>query len=155
MNSTPRRLLLVTVLCTAASLTAADAAKPAVPRFSPGNMDASVSPRADFGRYAFGNWQKANPVPADKSRWGSFNELDQYNQNGLKGILETAAAKSHEPGSIEQKVGDFYTSAMNTSAIDAAGLKPVETDLAQVSAIKSLDDLAKTLAALHNSGISG
>jgi len=155
MNQPFRRLLIVAALSAAVSLSAADAAKPAVPRFSPGNMDASVSPGTDFGRYAFGNWQKANPVPADKSRWGSFNELDQYNQNGLKGILETAAARSHEPGSVEQKVGDFYTSAMNTAAIDAAGLKPVETDLAQVAAIKSLDDLARTLAALHNSGIGG
>ena len=115
MNLKPR-LLTVAVLCAAVSLSAADATKPAVPRFSPGNMDPSVSPGADFARYAWGNWQKSNPVPADKSRWGSFNELDQYNQNGLKGILETAAAKSHEPGSVEQKVGDFYTSAMNTAA---------------------------------------
>ncbi|MEJ1972823.1 MAG: M13 family metallopeptidase N-terminal domain-containing protein [Lacunisphaera sp.] len=94
-------------------------------------MDTTVSPGADFARYAWGHWQDSNPVPADKSRWGSFNELDQYNQNGLKGILDTASTHSHEPGSIEQKVGDFYASAMDTAAIDAAGTKPIETDLAR------------------------
>ena len=135
-------------------LRAAEPAKPVAPRFSPANMDPTVDPRADFAHYAFGNWQKNNPVPADKSRWGSFNELDQFNQTALKGILETAAAHSHEPGSVEQKVGDFYTSAMNTAAIDAAGLKPVETDLAQVAAIASPADLARTLANLHNAGVA-
>ncbi len=100
---------------------AADAtAKPAVPRFNVAYMDRTVDPRVDFARYAFGHWREANPIPADKSRWGAFNELDLYNQTALKGILETAAARSHEPGSVEQKVGDFYAAAMNTKAIDAA-----------------------------------
>jgi len=97
-------------------------AKPVAPRFTVSNMDTTVDPRVDFARYAFGNWQKSNPVPADKSRWGAFNELIQFNQTALHGILETAAARSHEPGSVEQKVGDFYATAMNTPAIEATGL---------------------------------
>ena len=137
------------------SLPAADAAKPAVPRFSPEYMDKSADPKVDFSKYAWGNWQKTHPIPADKARWNSFNELDQYNQAGLHGILETAASKSHEPGSVEQKVGDFYASAMDTAAIDAAGTKPVATDLAQIAAIGDLKDLARTVAALHNEGVPG
>jgi putative endopeptidase len=140
-------------LATLFPLTAADL--PPVPRFSTGYMDTTVDPRADFGRYAWGNWSKDNPIPADKSRWGSFAQLDEYNQAGLKAILETAAARSHEPGSVEQKVGDFFASAMDTAAIEAAGIKPVETDLAQVAAIGNLTDLAHTLAVLHNQGVSG
>jgi len=130
-------------------------AKPVAPRFTVSNMDTTVDPRVDFARYAFGNWQKSNPVPADKSRWGAFNELIQFNQTALHGILETAAARSHEPGSVEQKVGDFYATAMNTPAIEATGLKPVATDLAQVAAMASPADLARTLAYLHNQGVGG
>src|SRR5258708_5439091 len=153
----PRCLLAALGLITGAllPLSAAEPARPVAPRFSAGNMDPTVDPRADFAHYAWGNWQKNNPVPADKSRWGAFNELDQFNQAGLKGILETAAARSHEPGSVEQKVGDFFTSAMNTTAIDAAGLKPAAPELAQVAAIGSTADLARTLAALHNHGVTG
>ena len=145
-------LLLATglVLLSSPAVSAAESAKPVAPRFSPANMDKAVDPRVDFAHFAWGNWSKANPIPADKSRWGAFNELDQYNQTALKGILETAAAKSHEPGSLEQKVGDFYASAMNTAAIDAAGLKPIATDLAQVAASANLTDLARTVADLHN-----
>ncbi len=149
----PRLLLAALGLAAVASLVAADPVKPAVPRFNPAYLDRTVDPKVDFAHYAWGQWQKDNPIPADKSRWGAFNELDQYNQAGLHGILESAAAKSHEPGSVEQKVGDFYASAMNTAAIDAAGTKPVATDLAQVAAIANTADLARTLAALHNEGI--
>jgi putative endopeptidase len=124
-----------------------------VPRFNVQYMDPAVSPATDFAQYAWGNWQKTHPIPADKSRWNSFNELDQYNQAGLHGILETAAAHSHEPGSVEQKVGDFFAAAMDTAAIDAAGTKPVATDLTQVAAIANSTDLARTLAALHNEGV--
>src|SRR2546426_8493224 len=44
-----------------------------------------------------------------------FNELEQFNQRSLKSILEAAAARAHEPGSVEQKVGDFFRSAMDTA----------------------------------------
>jgi putative endopeptidase len=150
------RILLAALGLTAgASLPAAEPAQPPVPRFSPTYMDQTVAPGTDFARYAWGNWSKANPIPADKSRWAAFSELDQYNQSGLRSILETVSAKSHEPGSVEQKVGDFYASAMDTAAIEAAGTKPVATDLAQVAAIANLNDLARTLAVLHNQGVGG
>ncbi len=149
----PRFLLAALGLTAVALPPPAAADSPAVPRFSASHMDPTVDPRADFAHYAWGNWNKTNPVPADKSSWGSFNELDQYNQNALKTILERAAAKSHEPGSVEQKVGDYFASAMDTKAIDAAGLKPVASDLAQVAAIASPADLARAVADLHNQQI--
>ncbi len=145
--------LLLAAASLAACLPLAATDLPPVPRFSVSYMDTSVSPGVNFAQYAWGNWQKNNPIPADKSRWGAFNELDQYNQAGIRGILETAASKSHEPSSVEQKVGDFYASAMDTAAIDAAGTKPISTDLAQVAAIGNLTDLARTVAALHNEGV--
>jgi putative endopeptidase len=152
------RLFLIAAALTAGAclpLCAAEPARPVPPRFSAGYMDASADPRADFARYAFGSWQKNNPVPPDKARWGSFNELEQFNQLALKGILEAAASRPHKPGSVEQKVGDFFKSAMNTAAIDSAGLKPVEGDLARIAAIASPADLARALAALHDRGVGG
>jgi len=154
----PTRLFLAAAALAAGAcrpLAAAEAAQPVPPRFSVGYMDASVDPRADFARYAFGAWQRNNPVPDDKARWGSFNELEQFNQRALKGILEAAAARPHQPGSVEQKVGDFFKSAMNTAAIDAAGLKPVEAELARLAAVASTAELARALARMHDSGIGG
>ena len=113
--------------------------KPVIPRFSVNYMDTSIDPRVDFAGYAWGNWTKNNPIPGDKARWGSFDELDQFNQAALKGILESVAARTQAPGSIEQKVGDFYTSAMDTKAIDAAGIKPISADRATESSTVPCD----------------
>ena len=140
-------------LATVLPLAAAE--PPAVPRFSPAYLDRTADPRADFARFAFGNWQKANPIPADKFRWGSFDELDEFNQAALKGILERTAAHPHEPKSVEQEVGDFYKSALDVATINAAGLKPVAPDLALVAAIASPADLARSLADLHDRGVAG
>src|SRR5712691_95380 len=151
----PRLLLAAAAVAACGPLCAAEPAQPVPPRFSVGYMDTGVDPRADFARYAFGAWQKKNPVPPDKARWGSFNELDQFNQLALRGILEAAAAGPHKPGSVEQKVGDFFKSAMDTAAIDAAGLKPVEADIARLAAIASTAELARALANMHNLGVGG
>lgn len=129
--------------------------RPVPPRFDVKLMDTTVDPRADFARFAFGRWQQDNPIPADKSRWGGFDELAQYNWAALKGILDVAAARSHEPGSVEQKVGDFYAAALDTAAIEAADLKPIAGELAQVAAVASPADLARLLAYFHNQGVPG
>jgi putative endopeptidase len=150
-----RLLLAVSILAGCAPLPTAEPGPPVPPRFSTAYLDKSVSPRADFARYAFGTWRKRNPVPADKSRWGAFGELDQFNQRALKGILEAAAASPHPPGSVEQKVGDFFTAAMDTAAIDAAGLAPIEPELARLAAIGSTPELARAIARLHDSGVGG
>jgi putative endopeptidase len=145
---------LIAAIClgTLSPLAAVD--QPRVPRFSTAYMDTSVPPGVDFARYAWGSWSSENPPPADKSRWGAIGELDQYNQACLKAILEAAASKPHEPGSIEQKVGDFFGSAMDTAAIDAAGTKPIAADLDRIAAIRNQTDLARVLALLHNRGVS-
>jgi putative endopeptidase len=150
-----RVLLAAAALAACAPLPTVEPPPPVAPRFSTAYLDTSVSPRADFARYAFGTWQKDNPIPADKSRWGSFGELDQFNQLALKGILEAAAARPHPPGSVEQKVGDFFRSAMDTAAIDAAGLAPLQAELARLDAVASIADLARALAHLHDSGAGG
>src|SRR5688572_15617937 len=86
-----------------------------VPRFSVENMDRSVDPAADFYRFAAGNWIKNNPVPADKSRWSGFEELQERNWQLVHGLLETSAAdKSAPTKSPQRQVGDFFASAMDT-----------------------------------------
>jgi putative endopeptidase len=130
------------------------AASPTPPRFSVALMDTNTSPRVDFAKYAFGKWLADNPIPADKSRWGGFDELAQFNWAALKDILETTAAKQNPQGSVEQKVGDFFASAMDQAAIDAAGLKPIEARLKQIGQIRSIQELANTLAVLHLEGVS-
>ncbi|MBI5424725.1 MAG: M13 family metallopeptidase [Opitutae bacterium] len=145
------RLILVAL---AATLSAAAASAAVVPaqdlKFSVEHMDRSVSPGVDFAKYAWGGWGTRTAIPADKARWGSGDMLGENNWARVRSILEEAAEKSGAPGSIQQKVGDFYASAMNTDAINAAGIKPLQPTLDQIAAIKSVDDLIVAVADAQN-----
>ena len=112
------------------------------------NIDPSVKPCEDFFHFASGNWLKNNPIPADESDWGSFNELADHNNATLRGILNEAARNSAKApkGSNAQKVGDFYASAMDSAAIDAAGLTYLQPHLNRIAAIKDLGEMQRFLA---------
>ena len=130
---------------------AADA-EPAVPRFSLQYMDRSVDPATDFYHYADGTWLKQNPIPADKSRWGGFSELQERNWFLLHQILD-AATNSPASNSIVQKVGDFYRSALDTQKREELGLKPLHDDLDRINSLNSTSNLLELLADLHARGI--
>lgn len=154
------RLLSVAALSAGAAtaLWASDpAAQPAkLPSgFSVSHMDLSVDPKVDFVKFAAGNWYKNFQMPADKSRFGAFDTLEENNWTNVKAILEDVSAKPHPVGSIEQKVGDFFASAMDTAAIDALGAKPVEPYLAQVASIQNIDDLSRVIAGFRREGAGG
>ena len=129
--------------------------EPKVPRFSVDYMDKSVEPGKDFYHYANGTWIKKNPIPADKSRWGSFGELDERNNTLIHGILESAKNDTAAPAkSVTREVGDFYASAMDTATIEKLKFKPIEKELQSVEQLKSSDDIFKLLASFHKDGIS-
>lgn len=116
-------------------------------------MDKTVRPQDDFFQFANGTWCKENPVPNSESRWGSFNELDQRNKQVLKELLATAQKNNTVKGSDNQLVGDFYTSYVDMKSRNEVGMKPVQEKLAKIEAMRSKDDMIKTLAEMHKYGI--
>lgn len=131
-------------------------AAPPVPRFSVDYMDRSVAPGKDFFHFADGNWLKNNPVPADKARWVSFDELAERNWYLIHGILDSASTDATSPVHLPRReVGDFYASAMDTNRIEKLGFKPIAADLKQIEQIKSTRDVFAVLADFHRRGIDG
>jgi len=121
--------------------------------FSLTNLDKSCKPCDDFYQFAMGSWMKTNPIPPEYARWGTFTKLADNNLTEMRTILDAAAKASAPAGSNEQKIGDFYASCMDTSAIEAAGLKPIASDLAAIDAVNDRVSLDAEIARLQREGV--
>src|SRR5260370_8285547 len=97
--------------------------------FDTSNLDNTCKPCDDFFQFAMGGWMKSNPIPPEYSTWGSFTVLADKNQQALRQILEAAEKSGAAAGSNERKVGDFYASCMDTSAIEPLGATPLDATL--------------------------
>ena len=136
------------VLALAAPALAAPAADPG-PGFSVRHMDPSVAPGADFARFAAGGWYTRTTIPADKSRWGGFDELAERNWGHVRALVEAAAANPGAAGSNPQKVGDLFASALDVAMINARGLQPIEPMLARIAAVTTREELVAICAEMH------
>ncbi|QGN53871.1 M13 family metallopeptidase [Novosphingobium sp. Gsoil 351] len=109
------------------------------------SMDKTIKPGDDFNAYANGNWEKTTEIPADRSDTGAhfvaFQETERQQNELLSGILKSSPAA----GSNEAKIKDYYTAYMDQAGIDAAGLAPVQGDLARFSSITDKAQLSKVL----------
>jgi putative endopeptidase len=151
MHPSLRRLVTGAALGAAVTLSATEPVPAPLPDpgFSVDKMDRTVDPRVDFANFAAGGWYARNEIPADKARWGGFNELAERTWGQVRAILEETAADPGAPGSSRQKVGDFFASALDTATINARGLQPVEADLAAVAAAQSWDELMPVIVKQH------
>ena len=125
-----------------------------VPRFSTRYIDRSADPAKDFYRYACGVWCDSNPVPADKTRWSGFDELQELNFRHLRQVLEDAAGTSNTTASpVKRMVGDFFTSAMDRQRRDLLRFRPLSSDLHALARGSSKTSFAKLLASFHDWGV--
>jgi putative endopeptidase len=120
--------------------------------FSEANLDRSCKPCDDFNQFAMGGWMKNNPIPAEYPNWGSFTMLADRNQTVLRTILDDATKANAAAGTNQQKIGDFYSSCMDTTAIEAAGVKPLAADFAAIEQAKSAPELEPLVARLQQTG---
>ncbi len=118
-----------------------------------GNMDPTANPCVDFYQYACGGWMAKNPIPADESVWGQFNELAERNRMILRNILEKYSANDPSRSAIEQKIGDFYESCMDEQTIDQQGIQPLQSELDRIAAITAKSAILPELVRLHLTGV--
>ena len=155
--------LLLIVACILTTTAYADGPKKVIKKpadekqkkfIDPANMDLTIKPGDDFSKYANGNWIKNNPIPAKETRWGSFNQLRDFNINAVKNLLNKAMLnKNAAEGSIEKRVSDFYSAGMDSVTVEKLGYTPIKADLARISALKDVNAVINEVALMRNQGI--
>lgn len=118
------------------------------------NMDTTVYPGDDFDAYANGGWKQLNPIPDDKSTFGSFNLLIDNNELQVKELINNIKSNDHADGTVEQKIADFINSGMDTVAIQNAGIKPMQSEFEKIDAITDIDGIKKHFLHFQKNGIS-
>ncbi|MEC7949243.1 MAG: M13 family metallopeptidase [Myxococcota bacterium] len=112
---------------------------------STGNPD--VHPGDDFFMHVNGGWYDTFEMPADRSRYGSFDLLQEKSEQRVRWVIEDLAAETPSVDSPQGKVAAFYNAYMDTDAIEAAGLAPAQRYLDRIAAIDSREALAACFAA--------
>ena len=125
------------------------------PPLDPSNRDLSVKPQDDFFMFANGAWIKRTQMPPEYSRWGSFNELIENNNDALHDIAEKTETTYVDPrlAPETQKVGYYYASGMDEKTIESARLHPLDEEFKKIDSIKDRNDLLNEIAHLHSIGV--
>ena len=109
--------------------------------FSVGYMDRSKDPFEDFYSYSCGNWMKTHPIPPEKSRFGSFTQLEERNLEVLRKIVERCDRGEIEDKQVGRMVGDLYHSFMDTETIEKLRFSPINGLMEEVDKIKDFNDI--------------
>lgn len=115
-------------------------------RLDPASLDTTALAGASFYQYATGGWQKANPIPDEYARYGSFDKLREENQVQIQSLIEELGKQENPVGSNAQKVGDLYRMAIDSVKLNSDGATPLRPQLEMIAAAKDKKDIIRLMA---------
>jgi len=118
----------------------------------PATIDPARDPGDDFFAYVNAKWLAENPLPAEFSRFGAFNLLREKSTTDVKELVDALVAENPAPGTSERRIVDAYQAFLDTAAIDAAGMTPINPYLFR---IYDADTLAKLAMVWGEAGMPG
>jgi putative endopeptidase len=119
-------------------------------------IDNTVRPGDNFYRYVNGKWYDSISIPDTQAGVGAYMFMNYPQRIRLQQILDSVSRGKYAAGSIEQMVGDFYASGMDTVTVDKRGYEPIKPTLAKIEAINNIPSLMSFVATqtkLNNSSI--
>lgn len=117
-------------------------------------FDQNVKGNDDFYQHVNGGWLKNTEIPADKSRWGTFDILHEESLKQLHDIVDELSKQQLVEGSSEQKVASLYANFMDEKSIEALGIQPIQAEINNVDALKSKKDIAQLAAHFSRIGVT-
>jgi len=112
------------------------------PAVVPSYMDKSIRPGDEFYLYANGTWEKNTQMRPDRAFESPASDIYDQHEQKLQDLI-TAAAKAQDANS--RRIADLYHSYMDESAIEAAGIKPIDSHLKAISTLTDKHQLARAL----------
>ena len=116
-------------------------------------LSAEIRPQDDLFRHVNGAWLERTEIPDDKARWGSFHLIAEQAEKDVHAIVEES--QGAEPGTESRKIGDLFTSFMDTERIAALGAAPLADQLARVDAVDGIPAFLRTVGELERDGVAG
>lgn len=131
--------IMITTSCTEQKTTQAQ------DRLDLANMDTTAAPGESFYQYATGGWQKANPIPDEYARYGTFDKLREENQAQIQSLIEALGKEDHPEGSNAQKVGDLYKMGIDSLKLNSDGAAPIRSQLEMIAGAKDKKEIIRLM----------
>jgi putative endopeptidase len=138
-------------------------AAPISPTSTPGGLtsgidtqyiDDSVRAQDDFYQHVNGKWLTSIEIPADKGRYGVFDQLTDEARDQLRGIVEGLLTTFDATDPDQRKIADLYASFMDEAALERLGLKPLHAEFARIEAVRDRTEIASLIAHFNRIGIT-
>lgn len=118
-------------------------------------QDKSVRPQDDFFKFMSGKWLATAEIPADRARFGSFDQLRDLSEQRSRDIITTLASdKALKGGSNQKKIADLYNSFMDEAHANKLDIKPLDATFKQISKLEKKEDFPALIAQLSQLGVS-
>lgn len=115
----------------------------------PAHLDPATPPGSSFYQYATGGWQRANPIPDEYARYGSFDKLREGNQQQIQSLINELGEDEHPKGSNAQKVSDLYKMGIDSSRLNLEGAAPLRPQLEEIAAADSKREIIRLMARIN------
>ena len=109
-------------------------------------IDSTLQPGNNFFNYVNGKWYDTAQIPASQSGVGAYRFMNFQQRLKLQSILDSVSKSNNAPGSLEQKIGDFFASGMDTTMINQRGFEPLKPGLDRINGITNIADVIKFIA---------
>lgn len=143
------RILTMTMIAMAAVACNGGQTRVSVPAIDLSNLDTTVAPGQDFYAYATRGWQRNHPLKPEFSRYGSFDVLRENNEIRLNELFQGLAGLKTRKGSVEQKIADLYTMALDSTRLNAEGFAPVKPYYDEIEKVSDAEGFALEAAKLN------